>query len=90
VHELGVGMELHGRLIFATCSPPLPDMPSARRAEKIGVRYASLLSIARIDESRKGALLFCPDCGTLLDLPRGEEDSVTCEQCGHEEPADCM
>jgi DNA-directed RNA polymerase subunit M/transcription elongation factor TFIIS len=66
------------------------DMPSARRAEKIGVRYAPLLSFARIDESRTGALLFCPDCGTLLDLPRGEEDSVTCEQCGHEEPADCM
>ncbi|KZT09025.1 DNA-directed RNA polymerase I kDa polypeptide [Laetiporus sulphureus 93-53] len=34
-----------------------------------------------------GSLLFCPDCGTLLDLPRDDDMVVACEQCGHEEPA---
>ncbi|KAI0047417.1 DNA-directed RNA polymerase I kDa polypeptide [Auriscalpium vulgare] len=34
-----------------------------------------------------GSLLFCPACGTLLDLPHGDEASVKCEQCGHAEPA---
>ena len=37
-----------------------------------------------------GSLLFCPDCGTLLSLPRDGESIVTCEQCGHEEPASCQ
>ncbi|KAF5361706.1 hypothetical protein D9758_007344 [Tetrapyrgos nigripes] len=34
-----------------------------------------------------GSLLFCPTCGTLLDLPKDSEEFVLCEQCGHEEPA---
>ncbi|KAH7107257.1 hypothetical protein BKA62DRAFT_610789, partial [Auriculariales sp. MPI-PUGE-AT-0066] len=34
-----------------------------------------------------GSLLFCPHCGTLLDLPRPNEDTVTCDQCGHIEPS---
>jgi len=34
-----------------------------------------------------GSLLFCPDCGTLLDLPFGDEADVRCDQCGHVEPA---
>ncbi|EFI28592.1 DNA-directed RNA polymerase I kDa polypeptide [Coprinopsis cinerea okayama7 len=34
-----------------------------------------------------GSLLFCPNCGTLLDLPKDGEAIVTCEQCHHEEPA---
>ncbi|KAE9397837.1 hypothetical protein BT96DRAFT_966112 [Gymnopus androsaceus JB14] len=34
-----------------------------------------------------GSLLFCPTCGTLLDLPKDSEPNVVCEQCGHEEPA---
>ncbi|KZT42820.1 hypothetical protein SISSUDRAFT_979693, partial [Sistotremastrum suecicum HHB10207 ss-3] len=34
-----------------------------------------------------GSLLFCPTCGTLLNLPKDKEHFVTCEQCGHEEPA---
>ncbi|KAJ7596264.1 DNA-directed RNA polymerase I kDa polypeptide [Mycena floridula] len=34
-----------------------------------------------------GSLLFCPDCGTLLDLPTDGEQTVLCEQCGHIEPA---
>ncbi|KAG6899228.1 hypothetical protein C0993_012098 [Termitomyces sp. T159_Od127] len=34
-----------------------------------------------------GSLLFCPTCGTLLALPKDDEDTVTCEQCGHLEPA---
>lgn len=36
-----------------------------------------------------GTLLFCPDCGTLLNLPIDNEPSVICEQCKHEEPATC-
>lgn len=35
-----------------------------------------------------GSLLFCPTCGTLLDLP-GSEENVICEQCGHKEPVRC-
>ena len=36
-----------------------------------------------------GSLLFCPECGTLLDQPKDGDDSVSCEQCHHEEPANC-
>lgn len=35
-----------------------------------------------------GSLLFCPVCSTLLDLP-GDKDIIVCEQCNHEEPAQC-
>jgi RNA polymerases M/15 Kd subunit len=38
---------------------------------------------------RPGSLLFCPDCGTLLDLPRADEKEVKCVQCGHLEPISC-
>ncbi|KAF8980126.1 DNA-directed RNA polymerase I kDa polypeptide [Cyathus striatus] len=34
-----------------------------------------------------GSLLFCPNCGTLLALPKDGEMTVVCEQCEHEEPA---
>ncbi|KAH7920498.1 DNA-directed RNA polymerase I kDa polypeptide [Leucogyrophana mollusca] len=34
-----------------------------------------------------GSLLFCPNCGTLLSLPKDGEPMVTCERCNHEEPA---
>ncbi|RDB15617.1 DNA-directed RNA polymerase I subunit RPA12 [Hypsizygus marmoreus] len=34
-----------------------------------------------------GSLLFCPTCGTLLSVPQDGEDTVTCEQCAHVEPA---
>ncbi len=37
---------------------------------------------------RIGSLLFCPSCGTLLDLP-GDKDEIACEQCGRKEPASC-
>lgn len=37
-----------------------------------------------------GSLLFCPDCGTLLNLPKEGESLVTCEQCAYEEPASCQ
>ncbi|TFK38638.1 DNA-directed RNA polymerase I kDa polypeptide, partial [Crucibulum laeve] len=36
---------------------------------------------------KPGSLLFCPNCGTLLALPRDGETIVVCEQCNHEEPA---
>lgn len=38
---------------------------------------------------RIGALLFCPACGTLLDLPRDDQDEIDCHQCGRKEPASC-
>ncbi|RKO91940.1 transcription factor S-II-domain-containing protein [Blyttiomyces helicus] len=28
------------------------------------------------------SLVFCPECGSLLDPPSGAEDSVACEVCG--------
>lgn len=36
-----------------------------------------------------GSLLFCPDCGTLLNLPKDDEINVECEQCKYVEPATC-
>lgn len=36
-----------------------------------------------------GSLLFCPDCGTLLNLPTESEDTIPCEQCGFTENATC-
>lgn len=38
---------------------------------------------------RIGALLFCPACGTLLDLPQDDQDEIECHQCGRKEPASC-
>ncbi|TFK71746.1 hypothetical protein BDN72DRAFT_793520 [Pluteus cervinus] len=35
-----------------------------------------------------GSLLFCPDCGTLLNLPQDGESVVACSQCQHEEPVE--
>jgi len=34
-----------------------------------------------------GSLLFCPNCSTLLNLPKEGDEQVECEQCGHIEPA---
>jgi len=34
-----------------------------------------------------GSLLFCPECGTLLNIPVDNEPVVVCDQCAHEEPA---
>ncbi|KAJ7820608.1 DNA-directed RNA polymerase I kDa polypeptide [Mycena leptocephala] len=34
-----------------------------------------------------GSLLFCPKCGTLLELPKDGQVDITCEQCTHVEPA---
>ena len=49
------------------------------------VRTGSLIQAV----SKSGSLLFCPRCGTLLDLPKDGESVVICEQCQHEEPASC-
>ena len=59
------------------------------RAEKIGETRALFTEKGTVDDRGEGSLLFCPDCGTLLDVPGGDETSVSCEQCGHEEPASC-
>lgn len=67
------------------------ELKMARKAELIG-RVASLARTQRTDIWRcfcPGSLLFCPDCGTLLDLPKDEQNEITCEQCGHIEPASC-
>ena len=33
-----------------------------------------------------GSLLFCPACGSLLDVP-SDEDVIKCEPCGHVQDA---
>jgi hypothetical protein len=43
----------------------------------------------RVDATRIGSLLFCPACGTLLDLPKDDQDEIPCAQCGRLEPASC-
>jgi len=40
-----------------------------------------------ISAHRIGSLLFCPACGTLLDLPRDDQHAIPCHQCGRLEPA---
>jgi hypothetical protein len=44
---------------------------------------------ARRQALRIGSLLFCPACGTLLDLPKDEQDEIECHSCGRREPASC-
>jgi DNA-directed RNA polymerase I subunit RPA12 len=44
---------------------------------------------ARKQALRIGSLLFCPACGTLLDLPKDEQDEIECHSCGRREPASC-
>ena len=64
----------------------------SRKADKIGtLSLAGIIQseLSRICSSLLGSLLFCPDCGTLLNLPQDGEFEVTCEQCGHVEPASC-
>ncbi|KAK1923233.1 DNA-directed RNA polymerase i 13.7 kda polypeptide [Papiliotrema laurentii] len=41
----------------------------------------------RVAAHRIGALLFCPACGSLLDLPKDDQDEIPCGQCGRLEPA---
>jgi hypothetical protein len=36
--------------------------------------------------NRIGSLNFCEVCGNLLDVP-GDDDTITCVQCGHTEDA---
>ncbi|EIW70105.1 hypothetical protein TREMEDRAFT_29871 [Tremella mesenterica DSM 1558] len=45
--------------------------------------------MSRVQAHRIGSLLFCPACGTLLDLPRDDQDEIACAQCGRTEPASC-
>ncbi|OCF45652.1 DNA-directed RNA polymerase I subunit RPA12 [Kwoniella heveanensis CBS 569] len=44
-------------------------------------------SSSRVAAHRIGSLLFCPACGTLLDLPRDDQEEIACHQCGRKEPA---
>ena len=57
------------------------------KAHKVGQRNATRLVWRKTLTHSAGSLLFCPDCGTLLALPRDQETSVACDQCGREEPA---
>ncbi|AAW42637.2 DNA-directed RNA polymerase I subunit RPA12 [Cryptococcus neoformans] len=41
----------------------------------------------RVSAHRIGSLLFCPACGTLLDLPKDDQNEIACSQCGRLEPA---
>jgi len=48
--------------------------PTAQRQEK------------SLDNCHKiGSLLFCADCGTLLDGPKDGESTITCVECDREE-----
>ncbi|PVG03244.1 putative RPA12-13.7 kd subunit of DNA-directed RNA polymerase I [Serendipita vermifera] len=42
--------------------------------------------MASTSARRIGTMLFCPDCGTLLDLPEPQSQYVKCDQCGRPEP----
>ncbi|KAI9015099.1 transcription factor S-II-domain-containing protein [Gaertneriomyces semiglobifer] len=33
-------------------------------------------------KKQEHSLVFCPDCGSLLDPPAGAEENVACEVCG--------
>ena len=59
------------------------------RAHKIGASPPNRRKNIQRTCAQLGSLLFCPDCGTLLNLPVGDELTVVCEQCAHEEPASC-
>ena len=63
---------------------------SGRLAHKIGT-LACIVHRKRCPESAslQGSLLFCPDCGTLLNYPEDGKPDIPCEQCGHLEPASC-
>ncbi|KAI8582392.1 hypothetical protein K450DRAFT_226971 [Umbelopsis ramanniana AG] len=30
-----------------------------------------------------GSLIFCPECGNLLDIPGGDDDLIVCNQCSY-------
>lgn len=30
-----------------------------------------------------GSLIFCPECGNLLDMPGGDDDILPCNQCSY-------
>jgi DNA-directed RNA polymerase I subunit RPA12 len=59
------------------------------KAHKIGLRLPLSLQSVLSGLLKTGSLLFCPDCGTLLDLPNDEE-FIKCDQCGRLEPTSCM
>ena len=60
-------------------------------AYKIGEKIRPTLKLWTVflNHLITGSLLFCPDCGTLLDLPKGDQEAVKCEQCDHHEPISC-
>lgn len=60
-------------------------MPKA--AHKIGSLCRILGSNRSFLTPFPGSLLFCPDCGTLLDLPTDDAEFIPCEQCGFKERA---
>ncbi|OXG52253.1 DNA-directed RNA polymerase I subunit RPA12, partial [Cryptococcus neoformans CHC193] len=49
--------------------------------------YSLSMAPTRVSAHRIGSLLFCPACGTLLDLPKDDQNEIACSQCGRLEPA---
>lgn len=73
------------------------QVASSKRERYVGQACASdwcvhvcLIFGSKIDSWwTTGSLLFCPDCGTLLNFPEDGKPDIPCEQCGHLEPASC-
>lgn len=68
----------HRGFALYDCLEIIPDVSHT-------VSHTTTMS-ADLAPNRIGSLNFCPVCGTLLDVP-GDDDYVTCEQCGHTENA---
>ncbi|KAJ3015957.1 DNA-directed RNA polymerase I core subunit rpa12 [Thoreauomyces humboldtii] len=50
---------------------PPPQLPTKKPAKRSAAA-----------EEQAHSLVFCPDCGSLLDPPGGSEDTVSCGICG--------
>lgn len=90
-HPLDVGFSPHARLTSALhCRVMTPAREKKREGEKpcLPLDLPSRLASPTLPTmpgpalpDKIGSLLFCPSCGTLLDVP-GDEDIIKCEPCG--------
>jgi hypothetical protein len=96
--HLGLGRASARRVSIEICRHTLHTIPhlSAPYDRLAGTQsWSASIPIVRLlgklnrRHVSAGSLLFCPDCGTLLSLPRDGETVVICEQCSYEEPASC-
>ena len=72
---------LHETLALGGCNYSLLSFQLSRAAGSTAIMSSS-------KAIRIGSLLFCPACGTLLDLP-GDSDEIVCDGCARREPASC-